>query len=515
MTPPPNPPVDRRNLLRAGVASAVIGLSSRVLAQQPPAALPAEGESFDRTTVVELARSISKRPYVAPNAALPDWLSGLNFEQYSAIRNRADRNVWAEAQKGFVLEPLHRGFIYQAPVQLFVVEGGKIRRLVYSTQRYDLGRLTPPPTVGDIGFSGVRIVRTAGETAPREVATFQGASFIKAAARFQASGVVARALSLKTADPRGEEFPFFKAFWIEQPTADDVIIVHALLDSESVAGAYTFTIRVGEVTFIDTEAAIFPRVLLDNVGFAGMQATYLFGANDRRGIDDYRPAVYEVSGLQMVSGVGEWIWRPVTNPRQLQISAFMDENPRGFGFVQRDRDFAQFQDHEARFESRPTLWIEPIGDWRAGNVQLVEIPSDNEIHDNILAQWRPKEPLQPGSEHFIAYRQHWCWTPPDRPPVAIVVGTRTGRTSQQRRRRFVVDFAGEKLAATKPEDISANFWASNNGLNNVRLIHGVGGKLTRVAFDLETGNENLIELRLNLKSGETPVSETWLYRWTP
>lgn len=507
---------DRRLLLKTGTAALVLAATGASAQEPLPGAdLLTDGASFDRSRLVDYARALSKRPYAAPNPSLPEGLTNLSYEQYVGIKHRPERAIWNDQPRGFVLEPLHRGFIFQAPVQITLVENGRTQRLVYNPTRYDFGRLPAPnANIGDIGFSGVRILVSAPEAPPREIAVFQGASFLRAIARGQTFGTIARALNLKTADPRGEEFPFFRALWIEKPGRDDLIVVHALLDSESVAGVFSYTIRSGDVTLVDTEAAVFPRVTLDSVGLAGMQGTYLFGWTDRRNIDDYRPSVYEVGGVQMVTGNGEWIWRPVTNPKQLQISSFSMENPRGFGFAMRDRSFASFQDHEARFEARPTLWIEPIGEWKAGAVQLVEIPSNDEIHDNIFTMWRPKEPLIAGSEHLFAYRQHWCWSPPERPQLLTVAGTRIGR-APQRRRRFVVDFAGETSAPLKVEDVQMAFWASNNGAQNLRLIPAGDNRPLRVTFDLDTGNETQIEMRLALMSGQTPVSETWLYRWTP
>ena len=509
---------DRRFVLLAGAAAATL-TSGMARAQEavPGADLSGDGAPFDRTRLVDYARALSKRPYVAPNPALPDGLNGLNYDQYVGIRHRPERAIWGDEPRGFILEPLHRGFVFQTPVHISLVEGGVARKLVYSPARYDFGKLpVPGGNVGDIGFSGVRILATSPDGPPREIAVFQGASFLRAIARGQTFGAMARALSLKTADPRGEEFPQFRALFIERPARNDLIIVHALLDSESVSGVFSYTIRNGDVTLIDTEAAIFPRVALDNVGLAGMQGTYLFSLTERRNIDDFRPSVYEVRGLQMNAGSGEWIWRPVSNPKQLQISSFAMENPRGFGFVMRDRDFNSFQDTDARFEARPTLWVEPIGEWGAGAVQLMEIPSENEIHDNILATWRPREPMAAGSEHFFAYRQHWCWSPPERPQLAMVSGTRIGRAGQQqRRRRFVVDFAGERLATLKPEELQMAFWASNNGAQNLRIIPGTDNRPWRVTFELDPGNETLVEMRLALMNGTAPVSETWLYRWTP
>lgn len=508
--------LNRRSVLLAG-AAALTAASAGALAQEalPGAELLGDGAVFDRARLVDYARALAKKPYAAPNAPLPEPFNALNYEQYVGIRHRPERAIWADQPRGFVVEPLHRGFIFQAPVQITLVEGGRTQRLVYSPTRYEFGKLTAPPaTTGDMGFSGIRILVSAPEAPAREVAVLQGASFLRAIGRGQSFGAISRALSLKTADARGEEFPFFRALWVERPSRDDNIIVHALLDSESVAGVFSYTIRAGDVTLIDTEAAIFPRVALDNIGLSGMQGTYLFGWTDRRGVDDFRPAVYEVGGLQMVNGNGEWIWRQVSNPKQLQVSWFGMENPRGFGLVMRERNFSAFQDHDARFETRPTLWIEPIGEWKGGAVQLFEIPSNDEIHDNIIAMWRPKEPMAAGSEHFFAYRQHWCWSPPEKPQLYTVAGTRIGR-GQQRRRRFIVDFASETAPQIKTEEMQVAFWASNNGAQNIRLVPAGDNRPLRVSFELDTGSETQIEMRLALMNGTTPVSETWLYRWTP
>lgn len=509
--------IDRRRVLMTGAAALALATGAGVSAQEvlPGAELFQDGASFDRAKLVDHARALSKKPYVAPNSAMPDGFNALTYEQYSGIKHRMERQVWADPPVGLTLEPLHRGFIYQAPVHLSVIENGQTRKITYSTSRYDFGKLAlPAGAVPDIGFSGVRIMLNAPGMPQRDVATFQGATFLRSMARGQSPGVIARALSLKTGEAKGEEFPFFRALWIEKPQRDDLIFVHALLDSESVSGVFSYTIRVGDVTLIDTEAAIFPRVALDNFGLAGMQASYLYGWTDRRAIDDIRPVVHEVAGLQMLAGNGEWIWRPVNNPKQLQISSFASENPRGYGFVLRDRDFTTYQDHDARFELRPTLWIEPIGEWKAGAVQLIEIPSDNEVHDNIIAQWRPKEPLAAGAEYNFAYRQHWCWLPPERPNLAMVISTRIGR-APQKRRRFVIDYVGERIASLKIADLQAALWSSNNGISNVRILSVTDHRPLRVTFDLDPGSETLVELRLALMAGTEPVSETWLYRWTP
>ncbi len=261
-------------------------------------------------------------------------------------------------------EPLHRGYLFTTPVALSVVENGEVRRIVYDANRYQFGRLQPPANLPDLGFFGLppRFDRRPG-TGDRHL---PGRELLPLARQGAEPGVMARALTLRTADARGEEFPIFRAFWIERPAADGVTVVHAVADSESATAAFRFTIRPNDVTIIDTEATIFARSQIENIGFGAMQATFLFAANRRRNVDDHRPAVHEINGLQMLNGRGEWIWRPVSNPEQLQISSFVDESPKGFGLIQRERDFAAFHDDDQQFQLRPSLWIEPIGEWGRG-----------------------------------------------------------------------------------------------------------------------------------------------------
>jgi glucans biosynthesis protein len=506
---------------RRAFVAAACAASTPALAQQQPTtgalaflqAVLQDGMRFDPAVVIEAARQLARRAYAAPTTTLPDPFNGLNNETYLAIRHRPERLIWSEENRPLVVEPLHRGYLFTTPVAISIVESGEVRRIVYDANRYSFGRLQPPSNLPDMGFSGFRVF-TSGENA-REVAIFQGATFFRSLAKGQNMGAMARAMAIRTADARGEEFPIFRAFWIERPTNDGVIVVHAVADSESATAAFRFTIRPNDVTIIDTEATVFTRAVVDHIGFSPMQATFLFAANRRRNVDDMRPAVHEVNGLQMLNGRGEWIWRPVSNPEQLQISSFVDENPKGFGVLQRERDFAAFHDDDQQFQLRPSLWIEPIGDWGPGFVQLVEIPSDSEVNDNIIAYWRPRQPMAAGAEMTFAYRQFWCWTTPERPPLATAVGFRIGRGGPGRRRRFLVEFAGGFLNQDQPPEPKLALGASPGQIVNPRLILDHGRKAARVAFDLEPGSESAVELRLVLEGADGPLTETWLYRWTP
>ena len=512
----------RRDFLRAALggvtAGSTVAATAPAFAQTPPPTSPAQPAlaRFDPGSVADMAAELAKKPFKAPSAALPDPFSHLTYDQYVAIKTRLGSRIWGAENVGFALEPLHRGFLFAAPMAINIVENGAARRLVYKASDFDFGRLATPPNLPNLGFSGFRVLQSHPQTPPAEVAVFQGATFFRAIANGQNFGAMARGLSIRTADARGEEFPIFREVWIETPNlAANALVIHALLDSQSVAGAYRFTLRPGDMTIMDTECTLFARAALDNIGLAAMTGTHLLGPLAPH-VPDARPRVYDFSGLQMLTGRGEWIWRPISNRETLQISSFMDQNPAGFGVMQQERDFELFLDDDQHWELRPSLWVEPIGDWGPGSVDLIEIPSESEINQNVIVYWRPKTALQPGAGAPFAYRQFWCWSPPKRPSLASVAISRSGRApgSLDSRRRFLVEFTGAVFADPSVRK-NANVTASPGSIISVRTFASPASKTFRVVFDLDGAGQSGSELRLVIESDGKPISETWLYRWTP
>lgn len=518
---------ERRDVLKVGLGGMAAGMSGLLqpatnfvgaaLAQTAPQSFALGAPSpFQPSAVVDAARALSKQPFKPIPADLAAPFHNLSYEQYAAIHGKDGTALWLNENLGFALEPLHRGFIFSSPVEINIVSQGQSRKLIYDQALYDFGKLPVRVNVGDIGFSGFHILTPLDGSGFADTARFQGASFFRARAQGQNPGTMARALSIKTADPRGEEFPTIRTFWIEKPNlAQNMLIVHALLDSESVSGAYRFTLRPGKATIIDTECSLFPRTNVDNFGLATMGATVLSDAIYRRRADDVRLTLAEIGGVQMSTGKGEWIWRPASNRDTLQISTFVDEHPRGFGFLQRNRAFDRYEDDHEHWELRPSLWIEPIGDWGAGGVQLIEIPSDSESNDNIIAYWRPHEPLVAGTETSVAYRQFWCWYPPEQPALAIVTDTRSGRGSTGHRRRFLVEFTGDPLGDPRQSQaVQPRLTASPGTIVSIQQFPLPETKVYRVLFELDPGSESASEMRLVLEAAGKPISETWLYRWT-
>jgi glucans biosynthesis protein len=223
-----------------------------------------------------------------------------------------------------------------------------------------------------------------------------------------------------------------------------------------------------------------------------------------------------INGMQMLTGAGEWLWRPVSNREELQFSSFVDMNPKGFGALVRNRNIADYQDDDQHWERRPSLWVEPLGDWGEGAMQLVEIPSESENNENIVAYWRPKAQIVGGGQATFAYRQFWCWEPPSRPPLATAIHARAGHGPGVKLRRFVVVFSGDVLAdQQKAARLSAALTTSPGSATNVRTFPDPQAKTCRVVFDVDPAGENYCEIRLVLRADEEPLSETWLYRWTP
>jgi glucans biosynthesis protein len=513
---------ERRDVLKAAAGTIAAHLtSSTAFAQQqaPQQPTPAQAPpTFTRDLVIELARSVSRRPFSAPPSDLREPFANLTYEQYVGIKTKPDAALWLSENRDFAIEPLHRGFIFTAPVEIYIVENHTLQRLGYDSSKFDYGSLKITEKLPDIGFSGFRILTPHKDAPATEVAIFQGASFYRAVAQGQRLGVAARSLSIRTADPRGEEFPAFRIFWIEKPAiGENVLVVHALLDSASVTGAYRFTLRPGDATIIDTEMTLFPRAAVDHYGIAALMASSLFTPLDHRRSDDIRPMVAETNGLQMLTGKDEWLWRPVSNRETLQISAFVDANPKGLGFLLRERNLAAYQDDDQHWEQRPSVWVEPLGDWGEGAVQLVEVPSESEINQNVFAYWRPKNPLAAGEETSFTYRQFWCWTPPARAPLAISDDARGGQSPLGTKlRRFVVVFSGEILGEPQhTANLTAALTTSPGSATNVRTFLNSQAKTCRVVFDVDPAGETFCELRLVLQSGDEPISETWLYRWTP
>ncbi|WP_200957702.1 glucan biosynthesis protein [Phenylobacterium sp. Root700] len=485
-----------------------------VIAAAPLAALgvgqaahAATSRGFGEADVQALARDLSRRPYSAPSKALPQALSTLDYDAYRDIRFNPDHALWKAERLPFQLQFFHRGGLFREQVDLFELHDGRPTPIAYSTDLFNFKRGAPTGLSPQLGFAGFRIHAPINKASYYdEVAVFLGASYFRAVAKGMLYGLSARGLAIGTGGP--EEFPIFRSFWIERPSPGArSLTILALLDSVSCAGAFRFVVTPGDATIFDVSARIFPRRPIANVGIAPLTSMFLFSGDAARRFDDFRPRVHDSDGLSVVNGQGERLWRPLVNPSLVQTSAFQDKNPKGYGLMQRERRLDAYQDLEARYDLRPSLWVEPKGAWGPGQVRLVELPTRTEYEDNIAAFWTPAAPLRAGVPASFAYRLHWG---PERPPAGLarVAQTRSGAAAAKPRRRFVVDFD-----LPSADGVTAQVTTSAGAVLDTHLSPNPETRGVRLSFEFDPAQARGADLRAQLLRAGKPCSEVWLYRW--
>ncbi len=507
--------LSRRKMLSLIGGLAALGLAPALAEDAPERAGMTLGQAspFDPEMVIARARALGASPYRPPPAVSQDWLD-LSYDAFRGIwfdtRHTLFRGMPSAVQAEFFVA----GLYFPHKIALHAVERGQSREIAFELRAFDTTDRFPDLDQDGTGFAGFRLLGEL-ETEDRfqEYAVFQGASYFRAIGRGQAYGLSARGLALNTAGDGGEEFPVFRDFWIAAAEPDaPTVTVHALMDSPSVAGAYTFRITKGETTEIAVTSRLFPRVDLVSAGIAPGTSMFLFNDINRTRFDDFREAVHDSDGLLMINGAGETLWRPLTNPRAVAVSAFGDTSPRGFGLMQRARQPGDYNDLVAHYERRPSLWVEPVGDWGPGSVVLVEIPTDKEINDNIVAFWRPAEPLKAGLEHRFDYLLSWCATAPAEGALAPVIATRTGARVFEDGRIFTIDYAQHPALGDDPARIEVRITTSAGEIAAQLLQQNPATGGMRLDFTLKA-DAPAAELRAELWREGQRVAEVWLNRW--
>jgi glucans biosynthesis protein len=473
--------------------------------------------SFD--DVAHSAEQLAAAPYKKPGETLPKELAALTYDQYRDIRYRPEGLLWRDAKLPFDIGFHHRGLYYDQPVKISEINEQGIAEIKFDPGLFDYGaNKIDPAKMAGLGFAGFRVHFPINSKARDEVLSFLGASYFRALGKEQGYGLSARALAVDTGLPSGEEFPRFVEFWIERPAAGaKELVIYALMDSRRVTGAYRFTLKPGAETAIDIKARLYLREAVGKLGVAPLTSMFFFGENQKSPADDYRPEVHDSDGLSLRAANGEWIWRPLLNPKRLLVTSFATANPLGFGLMQRDRDFTHYEDLEQRYDNRPSAWVEPKGSWGPGRVELVQIPSPDESNDNIVAYWVPDTPPQPKQPLDIEYRLLWQRDADARPPLSWVEQTRKGHGYEKAPENsigLVIDFDGpvfKKLPA------DARLEGIVSGDANVEILRRhtyrndiTGGwRMTLAVRRIDNGKP--AELRAFLRNGTETVSETWSY----
>jgi glucans biosynthesis protein len=482
----------------------------------------AERVRIDFNHVCDIAEKLARKPYHQKWKKLPRELRELSYDQYKDIRFLSEKALWYDDEMPFRVEFFHLGGLYQQSIEIHEFSKTHSQRVPYVTDFFDygdnqhMGRFSR-----SLGFAGLKVLNPLNRpTHYDELISFLGTSYFRALGVDQRYGISARGIAVNTGLGRPEEFPASTKFWIRKPEkGDEELLVYALLNGPSLSGAYQFRIRPGETTEMEVTTSVFLRQAIESLGLAPLTSMYWFGENSRSGNADFRPEVHDSDGLSIKISEEKWIWRPLDNPKETRLTDFPVKDPLGFGLIQRDRRFNSYQDLEAHYQLRPSLWVEPIDGWGAGIIRLVELPTKNEYMDNIVAFWIPKKELKPGERVDISYRLHWAMNSENLMPKAWVESTRVGSVSENPLEKlFVIDFVGEEMAMA---DDDAFIEAVVRAGNGAQIISAVSQKnrpnrTWRVAIRAKADQPGgTIELYCHLKIKSAIVSETWTYRWTP
>jgi len=522
--------LNRRQFLQTATATAALaaqGFSSRAMAQQGlKMGAPAP---FTFESLKKQAESMARLAYAAPPSPSPEILYQIDYDAHGKIRFKTDLALWANGPSEFPVTFFHMGRFFQKPVRMHVVENGQAREIVYDTDYFDMPADSPARRLPDnTGFAGFRFQEARNgklDWKKNDWVAFLGASYFRAIGELYQYGLSARGLAVDVAvHDRPEEFPDFTHIYFETPQAgSDTVTVYALLDGPSVTGAYRFVMKRAAAVTMDLDCALHLRKDIARLGLAPLTSMYWYSEKAKTTAIDWRPEIHDSDGLAMWTGTGERIWRPLNNPPRIITSAFSDENPRGFGLLQRDRNFDHYLDG-VYYDRRPSLWIEPQGNWGKGSIQLVEIPTDDEIHDNIVAMWVPAEPARAGQSLEFRYRMHWAADEPYPTPLARAIATRFGNGGQAGTvrpkgvRKFMVEFIGAPLTRLPSGVIPQPVLSASRGEFSNILTEAVPNNVPghwRTQFDLTVTGTEPVEMRCYLRNGDEVLSETWLYQYHP
>jgi periplasmic glucans biosynthesis protein len=529
--------IDRRSVLAAAASSlawSVFGLPLRAIAATPGLQL-GKSQSFSFDALSKEMQSRAAQPQ-APQSSLPQpVLDRIDYEQHGKIKFNSDFSLFHDGPGEFPVTFFHLGKYFRAPVHMYVLapagQTALATEILYDSAYFSMPANSPARELPKgAGFAGFRLQESRSGDQQKldwhsnDWVAFLGASYFRAIGELAQYGLSARGIAIDVAAPgRPEEFPQFTRFYFE-PSANGSpeVTVYAALEGPGVTGAYRFVMRRDKAIIMDVEARLFLRRDVNQLGIAPMTSMYWYSETNKPAAVDWRPEIHDSDGLAMWTGAGEYIWRPLNNAAHPTTSTFADKSPRGFGLLQRDRSFDHYLDG-VHYERRPSLWVEPLGDWGDGSVQLVELPTDDETMDNIVAMWVPKQPAKAGSSLRVRYRLTWSAGEPLETAFARCIATRVGRGGEPGHnrpkgvRKFVVEFLGGRLATlpygTKPQPILSATSGSFSDVFTEAVPDSVPGHW-RAQFDFTAAaGTDVVDMRLFLKSADQTLSETWLFQY--
>ncbi len=519
----------RRRFLALLAGLPFLSITPDMLAAAEQAGLSfGDAKPFDFDMLRKMAQDMADKPYKEPQRPNPEAVKKINYDEQGRIKFNYDLALWRDGPSQYPITFRPVGEYFQKSVRIFALENGQAREVVYRPDYFSYGPASPmnklaPGESAIAGFWAMESRKTDWQK-KEPWATFQGGSYFRAVGELGQVGLSARGIALNTGDHEPEEFPDFRSFWIEPALKEgDPLVVYALLDGPSVTGAFRIAMYRTKGVVMEIENHIFMRKSVERLGIAPLTSMFWYAEYPSAHSHDWRPEVHDSDTLVMWTGTGERIARPLNNPNRIIISSFSDNNPKGFGLAQRDRNYDHYLDGVS-YDRRPTAWVEPLNDWGKGKVQLVEIPTDDEVYDNIGVFWIPEKPANSGASFNFKYRLHWLADQPGFPKeLARAVALRTGRAGEPGKDRpanaikLVIEWDGDVLKnipwGARPKVVAS---ASRGNLSLLRTEPIWYTPRWRSEFDLGgVEGKEPVELRAYLELDGKPLTETWLYQYQP
>lgn len=482
-----------------------------------PGKTAAANNPFTFNDVVQKAEKLAHKPYQSP-PSIPKYLRNMSYQQWQDIRFLSSKSPWS-AGNNFSLQFTHLGYLYKQPVKINLINAQGVHRFRFSPQLFNygntgIGRKVP----GNLGFAGFNVYYPLSKAGGvNEVLSFLGASYFRAAGKYQWLGLSARGIAIDTASSNGEQFPYFKEFWLVRPAPQaNSMELYALLNGKSVTGAYDFVVHPGAQTVTDVHAVLFLRNKVQKFGIAPFSSMFLQGSNSIHRFTTLVPQMHNSDGLSIKAQDNRWIWRPLQNPKRLAVYSFELNDPLGFGLMQRDRKFCSYESLSLHYQDRPSAWVTPVGNWGKGNLQLIEIPTDTNNNDNIVAFWIPAHQPAPLKPFSVSYRICWEGNWMSLPKVGYVVDTRTGKGNLKGSQEFAIDFTGGNLSTLPPSAVSAVISVGKQAkLLEHHIVKNPYTHGLRLEFQIRPAAGKPVQLRTYLQKGNQVLTETWNYVFHP
>ncbi len=519
---------------------------------------PSERHRFTFAQVQATAQQLAQTPDVPLPDSLPPQLRKLTPAQELGVFWNDKYRLWRKKGLPFQVDFYHLSNEGTTSPKINMVDSRSARALPlpYSPAFFNDQVPINPPLPPNLGYAGFYVRYPINK--PDSLDGFfsvLGASYFRVLAQDQVYGLSARGLAINAGlDGKPEEFPEFKEWWLHEPAPNSTeIVLDALLDSPSVTGAYGFKIHPGSVTSVDIHATLFFRRRVEWLGIAPFSSMYLYGENAPNHFGNFHPEIHDSDGVLLNTGKGDWLWRPLGQEPFFQIYKFDDENPKGFGLVQRDRDFQHYQDLNLKYNVRPSAWVIPHGNWGKGSVVVAHRPSNDPNTDNVVLFWHPDQIPQAGARMELDYTIDFYMNDASLPPLAYTKETRiinpapppelptgTSPASSAAKQfgppqalmtgtpspvQFLIDFAGngiEGIPADKPPYLYLHFDPPETRLRDWRLEKIGYDNSWRATFTIIPFKPNVpTELHCRLtqttqpQSNARPLSEDWNYTWHP